>query len=407
MSIHAVPPPPATVDEFRAMVARFQSTDHFRQPLLWAVGGQMITGQHGPGILASVHYPHVNGPGENLGAAAILMEILGIEPIGVQTVHLDHVTINRLLEYFAPFMVDRDAIKNHGNIVVLLKARAIDRRIRRTPIVVTFIFDDIPIQGVEDGTLKLYGLSTRKFKPRELNLDGLFSKLPNVVWHNGQPMDADEVHDALLDAAFGLSSYHPSLGDRIPPYLDRINPLVMGVRIVNPHSVRLGAHLADGTVIMTAGAVNFNAGTLGKVIIEGRVSSGGIVGPGSDIGGGASILGILSGGNNTPITIGRNCLLEALCVCGIPIADAVIIAAGVAVTKGLPVFVNLPEHPLHGQVVKAIQLTDTPAITFRPSHSNGATVEVVRTTRNIDHARKLADGEDILNVALHSNRTAA
>lgn len=391
---------PTTVEEFQRFVGNLQASPNYRKPVLFAIGRQVVTGN---GLLASVRFPVVNGPGQNTGTAAILMETLDIAPHGVQNVVLNHVNVEKLLPYFGVFINDG---KRHPNIEVL---RAVKLALQTPPpgtsgdIIATFIFDDVAPVGVEDATLKLYGLSCRHFRPGQLNLAQIFTKLPNVVWVGDQPMDPDEVESALMGAAFFGTSHAPHMADKFPLYTHRINPLKMGVRITDQHKVRLGAYLGEGTTLMPgASYINFNAGTEGPSMVEGRISSSAFVGKGSDIGGGASILGTLSGGNNVPISVGRNCLLEVNCALGIPIGDAVIIAAETAVMASSRVRVHVTEHPLYGQVVKASTLAGINAVTFRRNDMSGE-LEVVRTKRNIAFAQKLEDGQSILSADLHRN----
>ena len=391
---------PKDVDGFKAVVAEFQSSPRYRAPVLFAVGRRVYTRN---GTLASVRYPVVNGPGQNTGSAAILMKVLGVEPTGVQNVAMSRAQIEEVLKYFAPFEGDG---KVHANVDALKRALAAtggnDGGDGANGIVATFTFEDIEPQGVEDSTLKLYALSNRIFKPGQQNLAKIFTKLPNVAWAGDTPMDADEIDAALMDAAFSGGDYAPIMVDKFPLYIHRVNAVKLGVRITDQNKVRLGAYLGEGTTLMPgASYVNFNAGTDGAMI-EGRVSSSAFVGKGSDVGGGASILGTLSGGNNTPISIGRNCLLEANCVLGLPVGDAVIVAAETAVLGSSRVRVAIDGHPLNGRTVKATELAGINAVTFRRNDTDGV-LEVVRTRRNEEYARKLEGGESILNADLHKH----
>ncbi|WP_027477111.1 tetrahydrodipicolinate N-succinyltransferase N-terminal domain-containing protein [Curvibacter gracilis] len=391
---------PQDADAFKRIVSDYQATAAYKNPILFAVGRQVYTANR---TLASVRYPVVNGPGQNTGSAAILMKVLGIEPTGVQNVVLSAAQLAEALRYFAPFVNDG---KQHPNLVALQQAAA---QLAAAPagaaseIVATFIFDDIDPQGVEDSTLKLYGLSNRHFKPNQLNLTKIFTKFPNVAWVGDVPMDAAEIDQALLGAAFGNTEFAPHMVDKFPLYVHRINAVKMGVRITDQHKVRLGAYLGEGTTLMPgASYINFNAGTEGPSMVEGRISSSVFVGAGTDLGGGASTLGVLSGGNNTPISVGRNCLLEVNSALGIPVGDAVILAAEVALMASSLVKVDVEGHPLNGKTVKAIELVGINAVTFRRHNQTGG-LEVVRTRRNIDFAKKLDNGEDILNGDLHKN----
>ena len=388
---------PNDIDAFKRLVAEFQASPGYKPPLLFSIGSRVFTGN---GTLASVRYPVVNGPGQNTGSAAIWMKVLGVTPSGVQNVSLSAEQLTEILAYFAPFKNDG---KYHGNIVALEQALLACKAGPANRIVATFIFDDIDPQGVEDSTLKLYGLSNRCFKPNQLNLTKIFTKLPNVAWDGDTPMDADEIEQSLFSAAFGDGSYAPHMVDKFPLYVHRMNAVKLGVRITDQHKVRLGAYLGEGTTLMPgASYINFNAGTEAASMVEGRISSSVFVGAGSDLGGGASTLGVLSGGNNVFISIGRNCLLEVNSALGIPIGDAVIVAAEVAVMASSRVSVQIDGHPLNGQVVKAAELAGVNAVTFRRNDMTGG-LEVVRTRRNIDFAKKLEGGEDILNSDLHKN----
>lgn len=391
---------PRDVDGFKAVVAEFQSSSRYKAPVLFAVGRRVYTRN---GTLASVRYPVVNGPGQNTGSAAILMKVLGVEPAGVQNVTMSPAQLEEALKYFAPFEGDG---KVHANVDVLKAALAASggnpAPDGSSGVVATFTFEDIEPQGVEDSTLKLYALSNRIFRPGQQNLAKIFTKLPNVAWAGDTPMDADEVDAALMDAAFRGGSFAPIMVDKFPLYIHRVNAAKLGVRITDQHKVRLGAYLGEGTTLMPgASYVNFNAGTDGAMI-EGRVSSSAFVGKGSDVGGGASILGTLSGGNNVPISIGRNCLLEANCVLGLPVGDAVVIAAETAVLGSSRVRVLIEGHPLNGKTVKASELAGINAVTFRRNDTDGV-LEVVRTRRNEEYARKLEGGESILNADLHKH----
>jgi 2,3,4,5-tetrahydropyridine-2,6-dicarboxylate N-succinyltransferase len=383
---------PQTTDDFKRVVGEFQSAQAFKAPILFSLGCRVVTKN---GTLASVRYPVVNGPGQNTGSAAILMKVLGIVPEGVQNVEVSSEQLAEILCYFAPFEGDG---KVHLNIDALKGASRASGGL-----IASFIFDDLAPQGVEDSTLKLYGLSNRLFKPNQLNLIKIFTKLPNVAWQGDTPMDQGEIDDALMLAAFGDKKYNPHMVDKFPLYTHRINAVKMGVRITDQHKVRLGAYLGEGTTLMPgASYVNFNAGTEGPSMVEGRISSSAFVGAGSDVGGGASMLGTLSGGNNVPISIGRNCLLEVNSALGIPVGDAVIVGAETAVMASSRVRVGIEGHASQGKTVKASELAGINAVTFRRNDVDGA-LEVVRTQRNIDFAKKIDGGEDILNADLHKN----
>ncbi|WP_347756686.1 2,3,4,5-tetrahydropyridine-2,6-dicarboxylate N-succinyltransferase [Agrococcus sp. ProA11] len=240
---------------------------------------------------------------------------------------------------------------------------------------------DAPPASAEDAYLRLHLLSHRLVRPNTINLEGIFGTLPVVAWTNGGAVAPEwaTAHRVELQRA-GLQV---QLVDRFPRMTDFVVP--DGVRIGDASRVRLGAHLAPGTVVMHEGFVNFNAGTLGTSMVEGRVSQGVVVGDGTDIGGGASIMGTLSGGGKERIALGERVLLGANAGVGISIGDDTVVEAGLYVTAGTKVTL-LPS----GEQVKAVELSGRPGLLFRRNSVTGA-VEVL--------AR---DGDGVeLNAALH------
>ena len=217
-----------------------------------------------------------------------------------------------------------------------------------------FIFhklnQDTAIKNVKDAYLKLHLLSLRLVKPNTLNLEGIFNALPNVVWTNQGPIHPDEIEE--LRAKYD-SFYVRSL-DKFPCLTDYVIP--NGVRIADASRVRLGAYLSEGTTIMHEGFVNFNAGTLGPAMIEGRISAGVVIGANSDLGGGCSTMGTLSGGNDVKISIGEDCLLGANSGLGIPLGDRCIVEAGLYLTAGSKVEVLNEDNKLV-KTVKASELS--------------------------------------------------
>ncbi|WP_200902786.1 2,3,4,5-tetrahydropyridine-2,6-dicarboxylate N-succinyltransferase [Mycobacterium sp. EPa45] len=252
-------------------------------------------------------------------------------------------------------------------------------------IVVRTVIEDLGDKPLDtyDAYLRLHLLSHRLVEPHGLNLDGIFGVLTNVVWTNFGPCQIEGFEDVRLRlrsrgtvTVFGV--------DKFPRMVDYVMPT--GVRIADADRVRLGAHLAPGTTVMHEGFVNFNAGTLGASMVEGRISAGVVVGDGSDVGGGASIMGTLSGGGTQVISVGKRCLLGANAGLGISLGDDCIIEAGLYVTAGTKV--TTPD----GTTVKARELSGANNLLFRRNSVTGA-VEVV--------AR---DGQGIaLNEALHAN----
>lgn len=234
-----------------------------------------------------------------------------------------------------------------------------------------------------DAYLRLHLLSHRLITPHDANMDGVFGVLANVVWTNHGPcaVDGFELTRARLRRTAPVMVYGI---DKFPRMVDYVVPA--GVRIADADRVRLGAHLAAGTTVMHEGFVNFNAGTLGTSMVEGRISAGVVVDDGSDVGGGASIMGTLSGGGKEVISVGKRCLLGANSGLGISLGDDCVIEAGLYVTGGTKVAMS------DGTTVKARELSGANSLLFRRNSLSGA-VEVVGR-----------DGSGItLNEALHAN----
>jgi 2,3,4,5-tetrahydropyridine-2-carboxylate N-succinyltransferase len=225
-----------------------------------------------------------------------------------------------------------------------------------------------PPVDVADAYLRLHLLSGRVVRPNEVNLDGIFAVLPNVAWTDAGPCDPDDLARLRTERlAQGRPLVVHAL-DKFPRMLDYVAP--PGVRIADASRVRLGAHLAEGTTVMHEGFVNFNAGTLGPCMVEGRISQGVTVGAHSDVGGGASIMGTLSGGGKERISVGEHCLLGANSGLGISLGDHCTLEAGLYLTAGT--LVKLPD----GAIVKARELSGASGLVFR-RHSQTGAVEAV------------------------------
>ena len=235
------------------------------------------------------------------------------------------------------------------------------------------IIDDLqsPPASTADAYLRLHLLSHRLVRPRSINLEGIFAVLPIVAWTDAGAIPVEGVTAARLHLRRKGQFLTVHGIDRFPRMVDYVVP--SGVRIADADRVRLGAHLAPGTVVMHEGFVNYNAGTLGTSMVEGRISAGVIVGDGSDVGGGASIMGTLSGGGSEVVTIGRGCLIGANAGVGLSLGDNCIVEAGLYVTAGSKV--TLPD----GAIVKARDLSGASGLLFRRNSVSGA-VEVVPTS---------------------------
>ena len=243
-----------------------------------------------------------------------------------------------------------------------------------------------PIENVEGAYLKLQLLSNKFVLPNSININGLFSNIPNVVWTNQGPISIEEIDKKLYESKLNNNDLHIKSVDKFPCLTDYIVP--RKVRIADTSRVRLGAYLSEGTTIMHEGFVNFNAGTLGSAMIEGRISAGVVVGNNSDIGGGASTMGTLSGGNDTKIFIGENCLLGANSGIGISLGDNCTVEAGLYLTSGTKI--TIFDNDV-SKIIKAIELSGKPNILYYRDSTNG---KVIAAENN-----KISD----LNKELHSN----
>jgi len=227
---------------------------------------------------------------------------------------------------------------------------------------------DKPIEDVVSAYLKLHLISYRFVLPNSINLDGLFNALPNVAWTNKGPISIDEIDQELLNSKQNKNDLFIRSLDKFPQLVDYIIP--KNVRIADTSRVRLGAYLSPGTTIMHEGFVNFNAGTLGTAMIEGRISAGVVVGDNSDLGGGCSTMGTLSGGNNIKISIGENCLIGANAGVGIPLGDNCTIEAGLYITAGTKIELYKENGDIDG-VFKGSELSNCSNLVFLRNSQNG------------------------------------
>ncbi|HEX2087300.1 MAG TPA: 2,3,4,5-tetrahydropyridine-2,6-dicarboxylate N-succinyltransferase [Solirubrobacteraceae bacterium] len=259
------------------------------------------------------------------------------------------------------------------------------RGVRIAPI--TTVLDDLsaPPTGPVDAYLRLHLLSHRLVRPHGLSMDGIFGVLTNVAWTTLGPVDVAQLDRVRLRCRAEGRHLEVHGVDKFPRMTDYVVPA--GVRIADADRVRLGAHLAEGTTVMHEGFCNYNAGTLGASMVEGRISAGVVVGDGSDIGGGASIMGTLSGGGTEVVSIGERCLLGANAGIGISLGDECVVEAGLYVTAGTRV--TLPD----GEVVKARELSGAPNLLFRRNSVSGAV-----------EARQRSGTWGGLNEALHANQ---
>jgi 2,3,4,5-tetrahydropyridine-2-carboxylate N-succinyltransferase len=280
---------------------------------------------------------------------------------------IDRASGRTLDAWFPSPVLDADAEPVPG-----LAAYADDVRGVRVEPVTTVIADlDAPPADAADAYLRLHLLSHRLVRPHAVSLDGIFGVLPNVAWTSLGPVDIPRVAETRLRSR--ARGHHLAVYgvDKFPRMTDYVIPA--GVRIADADRVRLGAHLADGTTIMHEGFVNYNAGTLGASMVEGRISAGVVIGDGTDIGGSASIMGTLSGGGTEVISLGERCLLGANSGLGISLGDDCTVEAGLYVTSGTRV--TMPD----GEVVKARELSGASNLLFRRNSQSGAVEAMPRS----------------------------
>ena len=379
---------PTTADEYRALIAEIEAEDGYEAPGAFAVGVATVAVNDDGEKVLDTYFPVVNA-GEAPGVAAVLSKVVGHRG-GSATYAMDAEQIAEALRYFAPFESNRAEHPNLNALHLLQRSRYGHNPDTSTQLrtVATFISDlSEPPVDTHDAYLRLHLLSHRKALPNSLNLTGIFAVLPNVVWTSMGPCDPD--HFEGIRSRLRAAGQHISVSsvDKFPRMVDYVVP--SGVRIADAERVRLGAYLGEGTTVMHEGAVNFNAGTIGPAMVEGRIVQGVIVGANTDVGGGASILGTLSGGGKEVIAIGENCLLGANSGIGISLGDGCVVEAGLYVTPGT--VVTTPD----GSTMKAKDLSGVTNMLFRRRSTNGV-VEVL--------PRSGSTWQEGLNAALHTNQ---
>ena len=236
-----------------------------------------------------------------------------------------------------------------------------------------------PIEKVSDAYFKLHLISNKFVLPNTINLDGLFECLPNVAWTNNGPISIEEIEERLNKSKLEGNDFFIRSLDKFPCLTDYVIP--KKVRIADASRVRLGAYLSEGTTVMHEGFINFNAGTLGKAMIEGRISAGVVIGDNSDLGGGSSTMGTLSGGNNTKISIGKNCLLGANSGIGISLGDDCTVEAGLYITSGTKVNIINKENNKEN-IVKAIELSGKSNLLYMRDSLSGKVVAKINKSKS-------------------------
>ncbi len=333
-----------STDEFKALVADVTAQEGYKEAMAFGIA-RVDRGQKNADKVLQANFGLINWK-ENYGSSAVYVKALQEAGIEVDFSGSEFVaTINdefvkNAMNAFAPYL--DEAIDNaHKNVQVIKTLANMEDLAQNFRIV--FLFEDKAPQSVESVYLKLYALSLGKAELRGVNLNGAFGILSNVAWVGRTPYELEYLRENEIEMK--LNGTYPNIDavDKFPRYLQHIIP-ADNTRVLDSAKVRMGAQLAGGTTVMPgASYINFNAGTLGPVMVEGRISSSAIVGAGSDVGGGASILGVLSGTDGNPISIGENTLLGANSTCGIPLGDACILDGGLAIFAGTKVKVT-PEQ---------------------------------------------------------------
>lgn len=325
-------------EEFKALVEAVKAQSGYREPIAFGIA-RVDRGQKNADKVLQANYALINWK-ENFGSAAVFIKALQqarceVDFSGSEFVAtLNDSFVNNAMAAFAPYIGEATG-EAHKNVQVVKALAAMEDVAKNFRI--TFLFEDAAPQSVEAVYLKLYALSQSKAELRKINLNGAFGILSNVAWVGNKPYELEYLRENEIEMK--LNGTFPNIDsvDKFPRYLQHIIP-ADNTRILEASKVRMGAQLAAGTTVMPgASYINFNAGTLGPVMVEGRISSSAIVGAGSDVGGGASILGVLSGTDGNPISIGENTLLGANSTCGIPLGDACILDGGLAIFAGTKV----------------------------------------------------------------------
>ena len=365
-----------TIEAFKNYVSSVEAREGYAKPLAFGLG---IRRSKGDKVL-DVNFPQINWDNA-FGTAALLQDVVDFKQNSNGFVQVSKAQLQKVYDNFEAF---HGEIEKHPNIVLikqLLDSYNTPQNIYQTvDVVAYFLFDkDQPVVDAVEGYFKLQCLSQLHVLPHGLSLEGVFGKLNNIAWTNQGPILPEDVSSERIKATFKGENIIVSHVDKFPYMVNYHVP--NGVRIASGSQVRLGAHCAVGTTVMPAGYINFNAGTKGNAMIEGRVSAGVVVGHDSDLGGGVSIMGTLSGGNKNVISIGDKCLLGANAGTGISLGFGCTIAAGVYVTAAAKVWLyDADKNPvdINGNIVaegknivKGAELNGKEKLLFLLNSTNG------------------------------------
>lgn len=368
-----------TKEDFLLLIKQIEQKSGYKQPKAFGIA-RLDRGQINKNKILQASFALVNYE-QNFSSAAIILESFMQRGIEIDfnasefTQVLKMEDIEFALSCFKPFLEE----EGHKNIDLL---KLIKEKFKDDEFAFVCLFEDKEPLSVESVYLKLYLLSTKKVPLRSINLNGAFGLLSNVVWSDDKPIELDYLRENEM--RLKMTNQYPKIDfvDKFPRFLAHIIP-EDNTRILESSKVRMGASLAAGTTIMPgASYVNFNAGTTGACMVEGRISSSVVVGEGSDIGGGASILGVLSGTSGNAISIGKACLLGANSVTGVPLGDNCIVDAGIAVLEGTKFLLKdaqelaklNPNFTFDKEIYKGLELQGLNGLHFRQDSTTGVMI---------------------------------
>ena len=385
-----------TKEEFAAKVKDIQAQAWYKNPIGFGIA-KLDRGQLDSSKILQATYPVVNW-NENFGSAAVFLEALKMSGVEIDTSKSELICdisdefLANSIEMFRPYIPEAKG-DDHKNVQLVSTLANLPKELglSASDYKIVFIFEDENPTCVESAYLRLYALSLGKAQLRKVNLNGAFGLLHNVAWSGNMPIELDWLRANEL--TLKITGKYPTIDmvDKFPRFLGHIIP-ANNTRILDTSKVRFGAQLAAGTTVMPgASYINFNAGTLGPVMVEGRISSSAIVGAGSDVGGGASILGVLSGTDGNPISIGENTLLGANSTTGIPLGDACIVDGGLALFAGTKISISddqiakineVNPNAKLSNIVRADELQGLNGIHFRQDSKTGTYI-AMRSTREV------------------------
>ncbi|MGH2326964.1 tetrahydrodipicolinate N-succinyltransferase N-terminal domain-containing protein [Campylobacter taeniopygiae] len=368
-----------TKEDFLLLIKQIEQKSGYKQPKAFGIA-RLDRGQINKNKILQASFALVNYE-QNFSSAAIILESFMQRGIEIDfnasefTQVLKMEDIEFALSCFKPFLEE----EGHKNIDLL---KLIKEKFKDDEFAFVCLFEDKEPLSVESVYLKLYLLSTKKVPLRSINLNGAFGLLSNVAWSDDKPIELDYLRENEM--RLKMTNQYPKIDfvDKFPRFLAHIIP-EDNTRILESSKVRMGASLAAGTTIMPgASYVNFNAGTTGACMVEGRISSSVVVGEGSDIGGGASILGVLSGTSGNAISIGKACLLGANSVTGVPLGDNCIVDAGIAVLEGTKFLLKdaqelaklNPNFTFDKEIYKGLELQGLKGLHFRQDSTTGVMI---------------------------------